>query len=49
MRIQGSIDSVRSLKRRTLPRGGFHVPALNGAAPIFAKALKPLLRPACTS
>src|SRR5580765_7466398 len=45
MRIQGSIDSVRSLNAGRCLVAGFHVPALNGAAPIFAKALKPLLRP----
>ena len=45
MRIQGSIDSVRSLNAGRCLVAGFHVPALSGAAPIFAKALKPLLRP----
>ena len=34
MRIQGSIDSVRSLNAGRCLVAGFHVPALSGAAPI---------------
>lgn len=45
LRIQGSIDSLRSLNAGRCLVAGFHVPALHGAAPLFAKALKPLLRP----
>lgn len=45
LHFQGSIDAVRSLNAERCLVAGFHVPALHGAAPIFAKALKPLLRP----
>jgi putative molybdopterin biosynthesis protein len=45
LRIQGSIDSVRSLNAGRCLVAGFHVPALSGAAPVFATVLKPLLRP----
>jgi len=42
---QGSIDALRSLNAGRCLVAGFHVPALAGAAPDFARALKPLLRP----
>lgn len=45
LHFQGSIDAVRSLNAGRCLMAGFHVPALQGSAPIFAKALKPLLRP----
>jgi len=45
LHFQGSIDSVRSLNAGRCLVAGFHVPALQGSAPTFAKALKPLLRP----
>lgn len=45
VRIQGSIDAVRSLNAGRCLVAGFHVPALRGAAPDFARALKPLLEP----
>jgi putative molybdopterin biosynthesis protein len=44
--FQGSVDALRSLNDRQCLIAGFHVPALRGAAPVFAKALKPLLKPA---
>ncbi|HXA37229.1 MAG TPA: substrate-binding domain-containing protein [Steroidobacteraceae bacterium] len=45
IRFQGSVDSLRALNDRQCLVAGFHVPLLRGAAPIFAKALKPLLKP----
>jgi putative molybdopterin biosynthesis protein len=43
--FQGSVDALRSLNDRQCLVAGFHVPTLRGAAPVFAKALKPLLKP----
>jgi putative molybdopterin biosynthesis protein len=43
--FQGSVDALRSLNARECLVAGFHVPALRGAAPVFARALKPLLKP----
>jgi putative molybdopterin biosynthesis protein len=45
MRFQGSEDALRGLSDRQCLVAGFHVPVLRGAAPVFAKALKPLLKP----
>jgi putative molybdopterin biosynthesis protein len=45
LRFQGSLDAVRSLNAGRCLVAGFHVPALRGAAPDFAQALKPLLQP----
>ena len=45
IRFQGSGDALRALNDRRSLVAGFHVPALRGAAPVFAKALKPLLKP----
>src|SRR5882724_4980754 len=45
IRFQGSGDALRGLSDRQCLVAGFHVPALRGAAPVFAKALKPLLKP----
>ncbi len=45
IRYQGSVDSLRALNAGQCVVAGFHVPALRGAAPLFAKAMKPLLRP----
>lgn len=45
IRFQGSVDSLRALSDRQCLIAGFHVPLLRGAAPVFAKALKPLLKP----
>jgi putative molybdopterin biosynthesis protein len=43
--FQGSVDALRALNEGQCVVAGFHVPALQGAAPSFAKALKPLLKP----
>ena len=43
--FQGSVEALRALNDRRCLVAGFHVPALRGAAPVFAKALKPLLKP----
>jgi putative molybdopterin biosynthesis protein len=43
--FQGSVDALRALNDRQCTIAGFHVPVLRGAAPIFAKALKPMLKP----
>lgn len=43
--FQGSVDALRALNARECLVAGFHVPALQGAAPIFSRALKPLLKP----
>ena len=45
IRFQGSVDSLRALSDMQCLIAGFHVPLLRGAAPVFAKALKPLLKP----
>ena len=45
IRFQGSVECLRALNERQCLVAGFHVPALRGAAPVFAKALKPLLKP----
>ena len=42
---QGSVDALRALNDRQCLVAGFHVPALPGAAPVFARALKPWLKP----
>ncbi len=43
--FQGSVAALRALNDRQCLVAGFHVPVLRGAAPVFAKALKPLLAP----
>jgi putative molybdopterin biosynthesis protein len=43
--FQGSVDALRALNDRQCLVAGFHVPALRGSAPVFAKALKPVLKP----
>lgn len=43
--FQGSVDALRALNHRECLVAGFHVPALRGAAPVFSRALKPLLKP----
>jgi len=43
--FQGSVDALRALNAGECLVAGFHVPALRGAAPVFARALKPLLKP----
>ena len=45
IRFRGSADALRGLNDRQCLIAGFHVPALRGAAPVFAKALKRLLKP----
>lgn len=45
IRFQASVDSLRALNDHQCLVAGFHVPTLDGAAPVFAKALKPLLKP----
>lgn len=44
--FSGSVEALRSLNDRQCLVAGFHVPGLGNTAPIFARALKPLLRPA---
>jgi putative molybdopterin biosynthesis protein len=44
--FQGSVDALRALNARECLVAGFHVPAVRGAAPVFSRALKPLLKPA---
>ena len=39
------MDSLHALSGRQCLVAGFHVPLVRGAAPVFAKALKPLLKP----
>ena len=43
--FEGSVDALRSLNARQCLVAGFHVPASLGAAPVFSRALKPLLEP----
>jgi putative molybdopterin biosynthesis protein len=43
--FQGSVDALRALNDQQCLVAGFHVPTLSGGAPIFAKALKPWLKP----
>jgi len=43
--FRGSVEALRALNDRQCLVAGFHVPALRGAAPVFSRALKPLLRP----
>jgi putative molybdopterin biosynthesis protein len=43
--FQGSVDALRALNAQQCLVAGFHVPASMGAAPVFSRALKPLLDP----
>ncbi|MEY2688496.1 MAG: hypothetical protein RL375_2694, partial [Pseudomonadota bacterium] len=45
LRFAGSVDALRALAEGRCLVAGFHVPPLQGAAPVFADALKPLLKP----
>jgi putative molybdopterin biosynthesis protein len=45
LRFAGSVDALRALAQRRCTVAGFHVPALPAGSPVFAAALKPLLRP----
>jgi putative molybdopterin biosynthesis protein len=42
--FQGSVDALRALNDRQCLVAGFHVPTVCGSAPVFAKALKPVLK-----
>jgi len=44
--FQGSVDALRALNDGQCLVAGFHVPDLRGPVPIFARALKPVLKPA---
>ena len=44
--FQGSVDAVRALNDRQCSVAGFHAPVAAGSDTVFAKALKPLLKPA---
>ena len=41
----GSVDAIRALNDRQCLVAGFHVPALRASAPVFVRALKPVLKP----
>jgi putative molybdopterin biosynthesis protein len=41
----GSVDALRALNDRQCLVAGFHFPALRAEAPVFARALKPVLKP----
>lgn len=43
--FQGSVDALAAMNARQCIVAGFHVPASLGAAPVFARVLKPLLKP----
>ena len=45
LRFAGSIDALRALAAGRCLVAGFHVPPLPGGAALFAKAMKPLLKP----
>lgn len=45
LRFAGSVDALRSLAEGRCLVAGFHVPPIRTAAPLFAQALKPLLKP----
>lgn len=45
LRFAGSVDALVALAAGRCVVAGFHVPALQGHAPVFAQALKPLLKP----
>lgn len=45
LRFAGSVDALQALAAGRCLVAGFHVPPLKGGAPLFAKALKPLLKP----
>jgi len=45
LRFAGSVDALRALAQGRCTVAGFHVPALPAGSPVFAAALKPLLRP----
>jgi putative molybdopterin biosynthesis protein len=45
LKFAGSVDALRALAEGRCLVAGFHVPPIQGAAPVFAQALKPLLKP----
>ena len=45
LRFAGSVDALRALAEGRCLVAGFHVPPMRTAAPLFARALKPLLKP----
>jgi putative molybdopterin biosynthesis protein len=45
LRFAGSVDALRALAEGRCTVAGFHVPALQQGSPVFARALKPVLRP----
>lgn len=45
LRFAGSVDALRALAQGRCTVAGFHVPTLPAGSPVFAAALKPLLRP----
>ena len=45
LRFAGSVDALRALAEGRCLVAGFHVPRIQTAAPLFAQALKPLLKP----
>jgi putative molybdopterin biosynthesis protein len=45
LRFAGSVDALRALAEGRCLVAGFHVPLIETAAPLFAQALKPLLKP----
>jgi putative molybdopterin biosynthesis protein len=45
LRFAGSIDALRALAEGRCLVAGFHVPRIRTAAPLFSRALKPLLKP----
>lgn len=45
LRFAGSVDALQALAAGRCLVAGFHVPPLTGRSPLFAKAMKPLLKP----
>jgi putative molybdopterin biosynthesis protein len=45
LKFAGSVDALRALAEGRCLVAGFHVPPIRTAAPLFARALKPLLKP----
>lgn len=45
LRFAGSMDALRALAEGRCAVAGFHVPALDDSRNVFARALKPLLKP----
>jgi len=45
LRFAGSLDALRALAEGRCTVAGFHVPPLTGGAALFARSLKPLLKP----